>query len=192
MLSLPLLKCIHWDCFSLFMPPSMATCWAGNHIMITAKSLVMFWEEHGLNIEEGSGFGAALTVRIEAEANFFGDIFRHDVVHLGAIASFFCPDTLVEAVLVTDGDLRFWRIPFSRSPTWRKALYALICKHGHLFAFEVDTRFGKTRLAWRRWPPRGTRAREAAAELHSQAAEWAGVQPDNTQALLERSFQMDP
>ena len=73
---------------------------------------------------------------------------------------------------------------------WRQILHALIVGRGDLFAFEVETGLDRIRLAWRRWPQRGTRAHVAAAELHSQAAEWAGVQPDNTQALLERSFQM--
>lgn len=56
----------------------------------------------------------------------------------------------------------------------------MICERGNRFAFEIHRRevecymrYTYLCIAWRRWPPQGTRAHKAAAELHSQAAIWA-------------------
>ena len=127
--------------------------------------------------EGGPGvFGAAASVRIEAGTIAF--VYSHMEPFRG-LAYMLCPDTLGEAVLETgmQRGVEFITESLSIAPgmEWRQVLHALIVKRGDLFAFEVDTRLGRIRLAWKRWPPPGTRAHKAAAELHRQAADWAGV-----------------
>ena len=92
-----------------------------------------------------------------------------------------CPDTLGGAVLVTrHGVVKFVGAqgPTASTVAWVHVLHVMICEHGNRFAFEVHTRkcvgeYSFIQIAWSRWPPRGTRAHKAAAELHSQAAKWA-------------------
>ena len=186
--SLPCLARIHLRRNHISLPPD-TELWGGKHVVMTAERSV--WLHFDAGSEGGTGvFGDAVSVRIEAGTiNFW---FEHRE-HVRALAYMLCPDSLGEAVLETGSQRNLQSIrPSSFIPgmDWRQILHALIVERGDLFAFEVETRLNRIRLAWRRWPPRGTRAHVAAAELHLQAAEWAGVQPDNTQALLEQSFQV--
>ena len=147
--------------------------------------------ERDVILEGGPGaFGAAASVRIEADtiAFVYSHMEQFTMEQFGGLAYMLCPDTLGEAVLETgiQRGVKFVTQSLSIVPgmDWRQVLHALIVGRGNLFAFEVETRLGRIRLAWRRWPPCGTHAHKAAAELHCQAADWAGVQPDHRQALL--------
>lgn len=122
-------------------------------------------------------FGTASTVRIEAGSITFVSVHGGGAAQLRALARVLCPDTLGEAVLETyrQVSVRYITSHF-QTVGWAQFLHALICERAHVFAFEADTRFCRVRIAWRRWPPRGTRAHKAAVELHFQAAEWASLE----------------
>ena len=174
--SLPCLARIHMRCHNIFMPPDTAL-WSEKHIVLTAERDVVLHFRESPEGEPGV-FGAAVIVRIEAGTIEF--VYTH-MEQFRALAYMLCPDTLGEAVLETgiQRGMEFITEPLSIAPAmeWRQVLHALIVERGDLFAFEVETRLGRIRLAWRRWPPVGTLAHKAAAELHSQAADWAGVEP---------------
>ena len=171
----PCLARIHVKCDNMILPSSTAGAWCGKQIVITAEHFVKLDYDARLKGELGP-FGAAVSVRIEAGCIMLASLH---VTQLRAFARKLCPDTLGEAVLeCCFPDRVFLKTApwFGERPNyWREVLSALICERGDLFAFEVDTRYGRTRCAWRRWPPRGTHAHEAAAELHSQATKWAGL-----------------
>ena len=95
-----------------------------------------------------------------------------EVPYLDALPQFFCPDTLNEAVIVTRG--AFPVIDRATRGGWRLVVRTLITARARLFAFEVSDAAGEMRAAWRRWPPQGTPAHEAAARLHAEAVRWAG------------------
>lgn len=181
--SLPCLARIHMRCHNIFLPPDTAL-WSGKHVVLTAeRSVLLHFRE---SPKEGLGvFGAAASVRIEAGTIEF--MYSH-MEQFRALAYMLCPDTLGEAVLETgiQRGVEFITQSLSIAPgmEWRQILHALIVERGNLFAFEVETRLGRIRLAWRRWPPCGTRAHKAAAELHRQAADWAGVELEFQPALL--------
>ena len=61
---------------------------------------------------------------------------------------------------------------------WRLVMRTLIAARAHLFAIEVSDAADGKRSAWRRWPPQGTPAHEAAARLHAEAVRWAGEMDD--------------
>ena len=179
---LPCLARIHMRCHKICLPPETAV-WSGKHVVLTAENVLLHFRE---SPEGGLGvFGAAASVRIVVGTIEF--MFGH-MEQVSALAYMLCPDTLGEAVLETDIQrgveytYNFMAIPPAME--WRQVLHALIVGRGDLFAFEVETKLGRIRLAWKRWPPSGTRARDAAAKLHRQSADWAGVELACQPALL--------
>ena len=172
--SLPCLARIHVRCRDIVVPPTMAPCWRGKHIVLTAEQRVVINCDTGLEEAEGL-FSAAITVRIEAGIIVFTGL--HGAPQLRPLAGMLCPDTLGEAVMdiYQREGVGFFTAQYPDAPAvgWAAVLHALIRERGSLFAFEVDNRFCRVRFAWRRWLLRGTRAHEAAARLHFQAAEWA-------------------
>ena len=181
--SLPCLARIHMRCQNIFLPQRTAL-WRGKHVVLTAeRDVLLHFRE---SPEGGPGvFGAAASVRIEAGTIKFMFL---DMERFRALAYMLCRDTLGEAVLEAgiQRGVEFIGQPLPIPPAmdWKQVLHALIVERGDLFAFEVETRLGRIRLAWRRWPPCGTHAHKAAAELHRQAADWAGVNLACQPALL--------
>ena len=150
--------------------------------MLTAKGRVTV--NYDTSAEGAVGlFGAASTVRIEAGSITFASLHGGGA-QLRALAGMLCPDTLDGAVLVAHGGVVNFvdaQAPTASVVAWVHVLHVMICECGNRFAFKVHTReyvypelrYNWIHIAWSRWPTPGTRAHKAAAELHSQAAEWA-------------------
>ena len=102
------------------------------------------------------------------------DWAQFDVHDVDAMPRFFCPDTLNEAVIVTRSAFPVYKV-FGGVDLWgwRLVMRILIAARASLFAFEVRDDAGDKCVAWRRWPPQGTPAHEAAARLHAEAVRWA-------------------
>ena len=178
--ALSCLTCLQLKCSSITVPSSLGSSWCKKHVRLSAKGDVAV--NYDTSAEGAVGlFGAASTVRIEAGSIIFASLHGGGA-QLRELASMLCPDTLRWAVLVGhEGTVKFVdaQAPTAEAVAWVHVLHVMICECGSRFAFEVHTTrdpFGKyiwVSIAWERWPPLGTNAHKAAAELHSQAAEWA-------------------
>ena len=179
--SLPCLTCLHVRCSSISVPSSLGPSWCKKHVVLTATLGVTV--NYNTSAEGAAGlFGAASTVRIEAGSMTFLSVHGGGA-QLRALASMLCPDTLDGAVLVAHhGGVKFVAAldPTASAVAWVHVLRVMICECGNRFAFEVhrgemdySVGYRSIHIARSRWPTPGTHAHKAAAELHSQAVEYA-------------------
>ena len=177
--SLPRLTCMHMKCTRIVVASSLAPCWCGKHVALTAEDCVTIFCDTRPDGAKGL-FGVASTVYIVADSITFRlSVHGGESAEFTELASVLCPDTLAEAVLDMYGQVGLTYVTAQYAPVdWALLLYALICERGNVFAFEVDMRFSRVRIAWRKWPPRGSRAHKAAAELHRQAVEWVSFESE--------------
>ena len=151
-------------------------------ITIAAEQYLWFmiWHDDKGLVQEDL-FHKAQTVHLRTgEVLLIPHADESEVPDLDSLPHFFCPKTLNEAVLVTRSAFPVIRELTDRAPvwSWRLVMRTLIAARARLFAFEVSDAADEKRVAWRRWPPQGTPAHEAAARLHAEAVRWAGEMDD--------------
>ncbi len=169
------------------MPPNLShVCFTGGvtginafeSMTIAAERYLSFtiFHYHTCPVQEDM-FHKAQTVHVLAgEKLLLLHADESEVPVLDALPQFFCPQTLNEAVIVMRGAFPVVHALDEYAPKWgwRLVMRTLIAARARLFAFEVRDAADEKRVAWRRWPPQGTPAHEAAARLHAEAVRWAG------------------
>lgn len=89
---------MHMKCSCIDVASSLAPCWCGKHVALTAEDCVTVFCDTRPEGAKGL-FGVASTVHIVAGSITFQiSVHGGEAAHLTALAGVLCPDTLGEAV----------------------------------------------------------------------------------------------